>query len=299
MDRFTEMESVASVVDHGGFTDAAKKLGVSKSYVSKHVANLEARLGARLLNRTTRKVSPTEIGMAYYERARRVLNDAGDADAMVSAMQSAPAGILRIAVDTDFGVSRVVPILPEFLDAFPQIQTDLVLKNRHVELISEGFDMAIRCGDLEDSTLRGRKIATFSKRLIAAPSYLERHGYPQRIGDLNDHKLLNYSNRGMSCVWKIPISSGQTREVRVPGWLSVNDGQSLLRAAIAGLGIAYLPSFLYANAMKQGLVVDVMPILPVESQSVFAVYPPGRFTPPNVRALIDFLVHKFGKGAEC
>ncbi len=299
MDRLTEMEAFASVVDQGGFTDAAKKMGISKSAVSKHISSLEARLGARLLNRTTRRVSPTEIGLAYYDRARRVLNDAGEADALVTSMQAAPSGLLRISVATDFGVNHLSPVLSEFLQDFPDIKVNMVLNNRFVELLSEGFDMAIRVGELEDSSLRARKLCDTKKRMIAAPGYLEKYGHPVRIDDLNDHKLLHYSNQSSGNVWKLTAPSGEKRQVRSAGWLSVNDGQSLLNAAVSGLGIAYLPSYLYADAMSKGLVTDVMPSLPSETQGIYAVYPPGRFTQPKVRAFIDFLVHAFAdKGVD-
>ena len=277
MDRLTEMEAFATVVDQGGFTDAAKKMGISKSAVSKHVSSLEARLGARLLNRTTRRVSPTEIGLAYYDRARRVLNDAGEADALVTSMQSAPSGLLRISVATDFGVNHLSPALSGFLEEFPDITVNMVLNNRYVELISEGFDMAVRIGELEDSS----------------PGYFEKYGRPEKIDDLNDHKLLHYSNQSSGNMWKLTSPSGEKRQVRTAGWLSVNDGQSLLNAAVSGLGIAYLPSFLYADAMEKGLVEDAIPDLPLETQGIYAVYPPGRFTQPKVRAFIDFLVHAF------
>ena len=250
MDRLTEMEAFATVVDQGGFTDAAKKMGISKSAVSKHVSSLEARLGARLLNRTTRRVSPTEIGLAYYDRARRVLNDAGEADALVSSMQSAPSGLLRISVATDFGVNHLSPILGEFLHQYQDITVNMVLNNRYVELISEGFDMAVRIGELEDSTLRARRLTETSKRMVAAPSYFEKYGRPEKIDDLNEHKLLHYSNAAAANVWKITAPSGEKRQVRTSGWLTVNHGQSLLNAAVSGLGIAYLPSFLYDDAMK-------------------------------------------------
>ncbi len=293
MDRLTEMEAFATVVDQGGFTDAAKKMGISKSAVSKHVSSLEARLGARLLNRTTRRVSPTEIGLAYYDRARRVLNDAGEADSLVTSMQSAPSGLLRISVATDFGVNHLSPVLGDFLAEFPEINVNMVLNNRYVELISEGFDMAIRIGELEDSSLRARKFSETTRRMIASPAYIEKYGRPEKIDDLNEHKLLHYSSQSNGAVWKLTAPSGEKRQIRTAGWLSVNDGQSLLNAAIAGLGIAYLPSFLYSDAMAQGLVEDVIPDLPVETQGIYAVYPPGRFTQPKVRAFIDFLVHAF------
>lgn len=291
MDRLTEMEAFATVVDQGGFTDAARKMGISKSAVSKHVSSLEARLGARLLNRTTRRVSPTEIGLAYYDRARRVLNDAGEADALVSSMQSEPSGLLRISVATDFGVNHLSPVLGDFLTDFPDVAVNMVLNNRYVELISEGFDMAIRVGEMEDSSMRARKLTETTRRMIASPAYFKKYGRPMRIDDLNEHKLLHYSSQSSGNVWKIPASSGEVRQVRTAGWLSVNDGQSLLNAAVAGLGIAYLPSFLYAQAMEQGLVEDAIPDLPVDRQGIYAVYPPGRFTQPKVRAFIDFLVH--------
>ncbi len=293
MDRLTEMEAFATVVDQGGFTDAAKKMGISKSAVSKHVSSLEARLGARLLNRTTRRVSPTEIGLAYYDRARRVLNDAGEADALVTAMQSAPSGTLRVSIATDFGVNHVSPILGEFLHNYPDITVNMVLNNRYVELISEGFDMAIRVGELEDSSLMARKICETQRRMIAAPGYFKEYGRPDRIDDLNEHKLLHYSNSSTGNVWKLTAPSGELRQVRTAGWLTVNDGQSLLNAAIGGLGIAYLPSFLYADPMRDGLLEDAMPDLPVDVQGVYAVYPPGRYIQPKVRAFIDYLVESF------
>ena len=209
MDRLTEMEAFATVVDQGGFTDAARRMGISKSAVSKHVSSLEARLGARLLNRTTRRVSPTEIGLAYYDRARRVLNDAGEADSLVTAMQSAPSGLLRISVATDFGANHLSPIIGEFLQAHPDITVNMVLNNRYVELISEGFDMAVRIGELEDSSLRARKLTETTRRMIAAPSYFEQHGRPQKIDDLNDHKLLHYSNQANCCRLEVDRAIGR------------------------------------------------------------------------------------------
>jgi DNA-binding transcriptional LysR family regulator len=210
-------------------------------------------------------------------------------------MQSAPSGLLRISVATDFGVNHLSPVLSDFLNDFPDITVNMVLNNRYVELISEGFDMAVRIGELEDSTLRARKLTETNKRMIAAPSYFEKYGRPAKIDDLNEHKLLHYSNQSSGNVWKLTAPSGEKRQVRTAGWLSVNDGQSLLNAAISGLGIAYLPSYLYADALKQGLVEDAMPSLPVETQGIYAVYPPGRFTQPKVRAFIDFLAHAFAE----
>lgn len=293
MDRLTEMEAFAAVVDHGGFTDAARKLGISKSAVSKHVSSLEARLGARLLNRTTRRVSPTEVGLVYYDRARRVLTDAGEADRIVTAMQSAPSGVLRLSVATDFGVTLLSPVLDAFFAECPEVSVQMVLNNRYVELISEGFDMAVRVGEAEDSSLRSHKITETTRRLIASPNYLQQYGRPQRIEDLSQHRLLHHGNHASANLWRLIGPSGEERQVRGAGLLSINDGQSLMNAAIRGLGIAYLPSFLYHQAMERGEVVDVMPDLPKTRLGIFAVYPPGRFTQPKVRAFIDFLMAQF------
>ena len=293
MDRLSEMEAFATVVDQGGFTDAARKLGISKSAVSKHVSSLETRLGARLLNRTTRRVSPTEIGLAYYDRARRVLNDAGEADALVTAMQSAPSGLLRITVATDFGVNHLSPILGEFLHDYPDITVNMVLDNRYAELISEGFDLAVRIGDMEDSSLKARKLTETQKMMIASPAYLEEYGRPARIEDLNEHKLLHYSNQAAGNVWRVTSPTGEKRQVRSAGWLTVNDGQSLLNAACNGLGIAFLPAFLYGPALREGKLVPAIEGLEPEVQGIHAVYPPGRYTQPKVRAFIDFLVERF------
>lgn len=299
MDRLTEMEAFTTVVDQGGFTDAARKMGISKSAVSKHVSSLEARLGSKLLNRTTRRVSPTEVGLAYYDRACQVLNDASEADALVTSMQAPPSGLLRVSVATDFGIHHLSPALSGFLKAHPEITVNVVLNNRYVELISEGFDLAVRIGEVEGGNLRARKLAETTTRMVASPSYLEKYGTPRRIDDLNEHKLLHYSSQSSGNVWKLTAPSGEKRHVRTSGWLSVNDGRSLLNAAINGLGIAHVPSFLFAEVMREGKVVDALPDLPQQVQGIHAVYPPGRFTLPKVRAFIDFLEEQFaGKGPD-
>lgn len=299
MDRLTEMEAFASVVDLGGFTDAARRMGLSKSAISKHVSSLEARLGARLLNRTTRRVSPTEIGLAYYDKARQVLDDACEADAMVTSMQSTPRGSLRLCATNDFGVNHLSRALGSFLNRFPEINVNMVLTNRHVDLLSEGFDLAIRIGEMQDSTLRARKLAETNMRVIGAPEYFLEYGHPSKIDDLPHHRLLHFSNQSSGNVWKMTSPSGEKRLVRAGGSLTVNDGQSLLCAAEAGLGIAYLPSYLYHEAVEEGRLLLTMPGLPIEKLAVHVVYPPGLYTQPKLRAFIDFLVEYFkSKGPE-
>lgn len=301
MDRLTEMEAFATVVDQGGFTDAAKKLGMSKSAVSKHVTSLEARLGARLLNRTTRRVSPTEIGLAYYDRARRVLTDAGEADALVSAFQAVPSGHLKVAVDADFGATCMPPLIAEFLSKYPKITVNMQLTRglgaRRTAGIEDGFDLAIRVGGPRDTNYDRHPLAETSLRLVAAPEYLAEHGHPERIEDLSNHQLLHYSQDAVGSVWHLTAPSGELRQVRTSGWLTVNDGPSLLRACISGLGIAQLPSFLCAEALAQGTVEQALPDLPRVTQQIYAMKPEAKVSPPKVHAFLDFLTDKLAQRA--
>lgn len=294
MDRLTEMEAFATVVDQGGFTDAARKMGISKSAVSKHVSSLEARLGARLLNRTTRRVSPTEIGLAYYDRARRVLNDAGEADALVTSMPGAPTGLLRVGIIADFAVRHVSPALGMLLARHPSLTVCLDLTSgRPYRRLGE-FDVTVGLGEAGECRAGRRRIAETTTRMVAAPSYIARAGRPRRIDDLNEHKLLHYSHSSTGNVWRLTSPSGEVRDVRSPGFLMVNDGQSLLNAAAGGLGIAYLPDFLYADALRDGLVEEVMPDLPVEVQALHVHYAPESLTQPKVHAFVEFLAETFG-----
>ncbi|MEX0285805.1 MAG: LysR family transcriptional regulator [Paracoccaceae bacterium] len=293
MANLVEMEAFTTVVEQGGITVAARRLGMSKSAVSKHITNLEERLGTRLLSRSTRRVSPTDIGLAYYDRVSRVLNDAGEADAMVTALQDKPSGALRVSVATDFGVTHLTPVIGRFMERYPDLSVCLVLQNRYAELISEGYDLGVRVGDLEDSSLKARKFASAEKRLVASPSYLKRHGKPAAIPDLVDHRLLYRSPRPSGHVWTLQGPGNATHQVRAAGALCINDGQSLLTAAMSGLGIAHLPSYLYGEAVREGTLVDVLPGLVSEPVNLHAVYPNGRFVQPKVRAFVDFLVGEF------
>jgi len=292
MDRLTEMEAFATVVDQGGFTDAARKMGVSKSAVSKHVSSLETRLGTRLLNRTTRRVNPTEIGLIYYDRARRVLSDAGDADAIASSLRAMPSGDLRLNVDADFGGGPISPVLNHFLLSYPDISVTLDVDADPVELGAGQYDAAIRIGKVQDHRTSTRKLGETTLRMVASPNYLADYGRPKRIDDLTAHRLLHHASNAATSVWHIPATSGETRYIRTAGALNVNDSQSLLNAAISGLGIAYLPSFLYAHALKDGRVVDVMPELPKNRQGIYITYSPERYLQPKLRALIEFLAER-------
>jgi len=293
MDRLTEMEAFAKVVDSGGFTDAAKKMGLSKSAVSKHVSSLEARLGARLLNRTTRRVSPTEIGLAYYDKAKQVLVDAIEADAMVSSMQVAPRGSLRLAASPDFGGNHLSSALGDFLGLYPEVSVDMVLSNQNLDPVADSYDLVIRVGQQQDSSIMAKKLASTQMKIVGSPRYFEKNGMPTRIDDLNHHSLLHYSNQPSGSVWKLKSNTGEMRSVRASGNLTANDGHSLLQAAEAGLGIAFLPCFLYHEKLENGSLIAAMDDLPEQSQDIYAMYPHGQYTQPKLRAFLDFLAEHF------
>ena len=241
MDRLSEMEAFVNVVDHGGFTGAANRLGVSKSAISKNVAALENRLGARLLNRTTRRVSPTEIGLNYYDRAKKVLGDASAADEMVTAMQSTPRGELKISMPVSFGQRYMTHAISRFLSQHPDVSIDTRLNDSFVDLIADGYDLAVRIGALPDSSLRARKIAETSPMIVASPIYLKEHGTPRTIDDLSGHMLLHYSVLASGNYWKLISKSGEERLIRSGGRLTANNGDVLKDAAVNGLGISALP----------------------------------------------------------
>jgi DNA-binding transcriptional LysR family regulator len=288
MDRLTEMEAFLRVVEQGGFTEAAKKMGLSKSAISKHVSALEGRLGARLLNRTTRRVNPTEIGLAYYDRAVRVIAQAAEADAMVSSMQSEPRGELRVSAPVSFGIRRLGPLVADFLDAYRDVSVHMVLDDRFVELVAEGFDLAIRIGQLPDSSLKARKLAETRLYLLASREYLDRAGRPSSIEDLSSHMLLHYSYNSTGNFWRLRSPSGEEREVRVGGRLTVNNGDALLAAVRRGHGIAMVPCFFTEGDGGDGLE-RVLPALQPMTLGIWAVYPPGRFVQPKLRAFVDFM----------
>lgn len=299
MDRLTEMDAFVQVVDSGGFTDAARKMGLSKSAVSKHIASLEARLAVRLLNRTTRRVSPTELGLAYYDRARIVLADALEADSMVTAMQATPKGGLRVSAPVTFGIRHLSDAVASFLRTYPEVDVNLVLDDRFVELVAEGFDLAIRIGALADSSLMARKLAETRLLMVASPEYLAEMGAPRAIDDLNTHRLLHYTNLATGNFWRLQGPSGEERHIRAGGRLTVNNGESLLKAAESGLGIVLVPAFIVGDAVETGRLVEVLADRPREVLGIYAVYPQGPFPQPKLRAFIDFLAEQFrGRGPD-
>ncbi|GHA48162.1 LysR family transcriptional regulator [Amylibacter ulvae] len=293
MDHLTEMQAFTSIVENGGFTEAARKLKISKSAISKHISALEFRLGATLLNRTTRRVSPTEIGQQYYDKVSKILEDVRFADEQVQSMQSAPKGTIKISASTDFGGNQISRAMGAFLAQYPEIRVNMELTNRFVDLTQDNIDLAIRIGKLVDSSLKARKLATARFYIVASPEYIKKFGEPRTIDELTEHRLMHYSQGSVNQVWNLTATSGEERQIRTPGNFAVNDGLSLLTAAKEGIGLTILPNFLVSPALKDGSLVQVLEQLPVLEAGIYAVYQPATYTQPKLRACIDFLATYF------
>ncbi|MCV6595520.1 MAG: LysR family transcriptional regulator [Mangrovicoccus sp.] len=298
MDRLTEMEAFSTVVDQGGFTGAARKLNISKSAVSKHVSSLEARLGVRLLNRTTRRVNPTEIGLVYYERAQQVLAAARDADGMVGMLQGGPEGQLRIAAAPDYGRTVIAQQLPAFLAAYPAVSVDLVLIDRPVELVSEGFDLSVFPGAPGTDIRRARVLDDFALELVATPDYLAAHGELKRVEDLVSHVLIHGGDGKTDGAWRLVTQTREIRTIRGRPKASINSAEAVAGMAKAGLGIALLPDFLIKADLEQGLLQRALPGLPEQKRHILATLPSEPNAKPKAAAFLDFIDRTGAKGED-
>lgn len=292
MDSLDEMAVFAGVAEAGGFTAAAAVLGISKSAVSKRVSRLEDRLGARLLNRTTRRLSLTEVGAAFHERCIRILAEVEEAELAVSNLQAKPRGTLRVNAPMSFGVLHVVPALAGFMSRYPELKVDLVLNDRVVDLIEEGFDVAVRIANLPDSSLVARRLASFRRVVCASPDYLRRHGTPVHPRDLRDHNCLNYTYLLTTGGWRFRGPSGPLT-VSVSGTLEANNGDALCAAALSGIGVCMLPIFIVDKDLLAGRLQAVLRDFEETGLSIQAVFPHARHLSAKVRAFIDFLAQRF------
>jgi DNA-binding transcriptional LysR family regulator len=290
MDRLTSLTAFVRVVDSGGFSAAGRKLNMSTTMVSNHVQALEERLGARLLQRTTRKVSVTEVGRAYYDRATQILADLEQADDIAGALQSTPRGTLRIFTATHI-VPFVAPVVAEFLTAYPDVTVDLSMGERAIDMIDEGFDVAIRLTPPPDSSLIVRSLATWRHVLCCSPAYLEKHGPLRQLSELAEHNCVRHVLYPYQDEWRFVDRKGTPAVVRVSGNLVSNSGETLRTAALQGVGIMLGPGFLLADDLESGLLVRLLPeYRPVEF-SMNAVYPHRHHLSAKVRSFIDLLAH--------
>ena len=295
MDRFDNMRVFAKVAESGGFTNAAVRLGMSASMVSQHVKELEERLSVRLLNRTTRKVSLTETGRAYYQRCTRLLADLEETERAASDMHAAPRGELRVNCWPSFGVRHLALAVADFTTRFPAISVELMLSDRMVDLIDDGFDVAIRAEPLHDSSLIARQLAPLRVVLCGAPSYFETHARPRTPADLTDHNCLTMTGSALYRMWHLRAADGTALDIAPVGNLRSNISSVLETAALAGHGLAWLPTYLCSEALRSGRLVTVLDDYTAPPYTMRALYPHNRHLSAKVRAFVDFLATRFGR----
>jgi DNA-binding transcriptional LysR family regulator len=293
MSRLTELQTFIQIVDAGSITVAAERLDVAKSAVSRRLSELEARLGVQLLKRTTRRMTLTEPGRSFYNRGLRILEDLDEAELSVSQEHCELAGSLRVAVPLSFGLRHLASAVFDFLELHPDIEFDLDLNDRQVDLLSEGFDLAIRIANLEDSSLIARRIATIQHVVCASPSYLASHGTPQTPHDLEHHRCLVYSHNNAPELWHYQTPNGKQETVRVPVTLRASSGDFLEQAAVAGRGIIMEPDFIVHQTIRRGDLIPLLTDLEWPSLNVYAIYPPTRFLPRRVLEFMNFLSDRF------
>jgi len=290
---FQEMAVFSKVVAAGSLSAAARELGLSPALISRRLAGLEARLGVRLINRTTRSLRLTDEGAGYYDTCTRVLAEIEEADAAVSAGRVEPQGAIKVAMPASFGHQHVAPLIPEFASRYPQVRLALSLSDRNVNVIEEGFDLAIRIAHLEDSSLAARRLAPNRRVVCASPAYLERHGTPLTPQDLAQHNCLTANDFVMN--WDYEEPDGRPGSVRVSGRYACDNWEVLREWALAGMGVALKSTWDVHRHLEDGSLVSVCPGYTFGSDvAIYAVYPHRRFLPAKTRVFIEFLAASFG-----
>ena len=296
MDKVASLRAFVKVVETGSFAGAGRQLRLSRSAVSKYVAELEQSLGVQLLNRTTRHASPNEHGQMYFERVLALLGELDAADQAVAHAQSTPSGLLRINAPMSFGTLRLGPAIADFMEKYPDLKLQVVLSDDLLDPVQDGFDVTLRIAELESSSLIARKIAPIERAVCASPDYLERHGTPRHPRDLRVHAALTYGFLLTGNQWKLTGADGD--HWIQPSWsLCVNNAEVLREAAIRGRGIALLPMFIAGEALHRGILQAVLSDYSAPPLTLYAIYPPTRHLSVKVRLFIDFLVERFGPGS--
>jgi DNA-binding transcriptional LysR family regulator len=286
----------AKVVELGGFTAAADALGLSKSMVSRQISTLEDELGVRLLNRTTRRIALTEAGAVVFERAQRIVLEAQEAAEEATCVEGAVRGQLRINAPMSFGISQLGPVMPEFMARHPELTVDLVLNDRRVDLIEEGFDVSLRISALTDSSLIARQLAPVERYIVGAPSYFEKHGVPKRPADLADHPFLLYTLLSRPNLLELTNGEGESEQVEMKGRFLCNNADAMQTMMLAGTGLTFSPDFICHEHLRSGKLVRALEDWSVPALTLHAIYPHTRHLSAKVRAFVDFSVEKFGPG---
>jgi DNA-binding transcriptional LysR family regulator len=295
MDRLTSMAVFVKAAETGSFTAAAAALGLSSQMVGKHIRFLEARYGMQLINRTTRRQSLTEAGNAFFERSKAVLMEADAAEALAANLLATPRGKLKVNAPVSFGAHSLTPMLARYLRQYPEVQVDLTLSDRIVDVVDEGYDAVIRIAPLTDSGLVARQLAPYRLVTCASPAYLAERGVPRRPEDLATHECLgfSFSKRPPMAEWEFVSAQGR-HAVRVTSRFSINNGQGLRGAALAGLGIIQQPREMLNDDLATGRLVQVLPGYESPSRPMYILFAPDRRPTPKLRSFIDFVVATFG-----
>ena len=290
MDRLSAMQLYCHIVEAGQLSIAADQLNLSKGTVSKQLAKLEVHLGGRLLNRTTRRLTPTEAGIAFYERAKLILESVDEAECVVSGFTAEPRGTLKINAPMSFGARYLGRLLADYQNKYPLVNIDISLHDRQVDVIDEGYDLVLRIAALEDSSLIVRRLTPCRIVLCASPSYLEKHGEPKTPEELKKHQCLLYTYNDSSKYWTLQNSAAKKKQIPVNGPLLANNGDLICDAMIGGMGIASLPTFIVGNAIKTGDAKVILPEWKPESSDISLLYPSNKQLSAKVRAFIDMAV---------
>jgi DNA-binding transcriptional LysR family regulator len=290
MDKFQEMASFVAVVEAGSFVGAADATGLSKAAVSRHVAELEQRLGTRLLQRTTRRLSLTDDGQLFFARAKDMLAAIDEAESEISSRSGEPSGRLRINAPLSFGVMHLAPLWPRFAQLYPKVSLDIELSDRVVDLVEEGYDLAVRITNLPSSQLVSRQLATTRMIACASPQYLALHGTPAHPGELAQHEVISYSYFAARDEWTFNSADDSPVVVRTHARIHANNGDTCRAAALAHQGIVLQPDFLIADDLRRGTLVELLPTWRAMTLGIHAVYPSRKHLPIKTRRLVDFLV---------
>lgn len=294
MDRYLEMQTFSAVVDAGSFVKAADALGLSKAAVSRYVGELETRLGVRLLQRTTRRLSLTEEGQVFHTRCKELLAGVEEAEAEITSRSGAASGLLRVNAPVTFGIRHLAALWGEFRVRHPQVRLDVTLVDRVVDLVDEGYDVAVRIASLPSSTLISKRLTGTRAVLCASPQYLQTHGVPRHPQELAQHAVIAYSYWSTKDEWSFDGPQGRV-SVRTSPWLHTNNGDTCREAALAHQGVILQPSFLIGGDLAAGTLVELMPEFHSLDIGIYAVYPTRKHVAPKVRALVDFLAEHFSK----
>jgi DNA-binding transcriptional LysR family regulator len=293
MDRFENMQAFVRVVEAGSISGAADRMEVAKSVISRRLRELEAHLGAELFHRTTRQMNLTDTGRAFYQQSVRILADVLEAEHATSQSHGALKGSLKVALPLSFGLMHLGSAINEFLQAHPGIEFDLDFNDRQVDLLAEGFDLAIRIASLADSSLIARRLAPIQAVMCASPAYLERMGTPQSPTELIDHCCLVYNLISNYEHWNLRDAEGQWIKTKITPYLKASNGEFLRDAALAGLGIVLMPTFIVYQEIASGRLIPLLPGYHYAQLAAYAIYPQTRHLSQRVRAFVDFLVKRF------